>query len=465
MSAPLAINLFSILLALGVLGTVQWRKRASALTSGGILLLAAFVLFAPINNPQSIAGTAIKIGGEWALLGRRLVLDEANRGVVGFIYLMGALLVGGGWMANPGRYFNSFAVLGLTIVASSLMIRPFLFAALLLEMAAMVAAIMLASAGSGENRGALRLLILYTLATMVILYAGWMIEFQGVTSGTPLLVRRASLLLGFGFAILLGVPPFHLWMPTAGEESNPYTLTFVAVLLQSGALFFGLQFINNFEWLRLGSPLLAGIRNLGIVMTVAGGIWALAQRSLGKLMAYALIGDFGVALIALGHGTAEGVRLALAISAARVIGLALWALGLLAVRGSYSAVTVDDIAGIGRERPFATAAITVGILSIGGFPLMAGFPPRWALLTSLGESGLPAAAAIVFLSFALTGAAIRWLRVSFGEQRIAPAGKLGSIERLFLSGGILFSVVFGLFPQIIFPWILQVTSGLSNLIP
>lgn len=464
MSAPFLLFAGSGVLAISA-GLLRRRVMAAAsVAAGGTALMALFVLRAPIDVPLSILGANLKFSATWDVLGRSFILDRGARAAVGFLYLSGAFLFGGGWVANPNRYLFPAGILSLALVAGSLLIQPFVFAAVFLELTAMAAVLILATTEYPAQRGGLRLLALYTLAMMAILLSGWMLSIAGVTTATPDLARQITLLLVIGFAVLMAVPPFHLWLPTAAEETNPYALSFVTVILQSAGLFFLLRFLDTYAWLRESTGLLDGLRIAGIAMVVFGGLAALSQRSFSKLMAYALVADFGVALLAVGAGTPAGFELALGLSAVRVFGLGVWALGLSVIRGQTGRDDLEVLAGAGYRLPLASAASIVGVLSIAGLPLTAGFPARWALLSAIAPDHVIAATTVVLSIFITSAGAIRWIGVLFKAVPFASADVPRRPVRLLLGAGIGLCVLVGIFPQLIFPWVVLAASGLANLI-
>jgi formate hydrogenlyase subunit 3/multisubunit Na+/H+ antiporter MnhD subunit len=321
-SAPLILTIGSILLAAVIPFLRLRREVVVAIAVLGAAALGAFALLMPIEEALSMGSTGVRVDGTWMILGRALTLDDGNRAAVGFLYLIGAFLIGGTWMTERSRYLPSVGLIMVYVVTASLMVRPFLFAALFIELAAMGAVLILVEGRFQARKGALRLLILYTLGMIVLLWAGWLMETGGITSGAAQEARQATTYLALGFAILLSIPPFHIWLPTAGDETKPYGLMFVAVVLQSAGLFFLLFFLNQYPWLRQNENLFEGARLVGAAMVVFGGAMAIAQRKFSKMMAYALLADFGVIVIAVGTGQAEGYELARGHSGTRAISLA-----------------------------------------------------------------------------------------------------------------------------------------------
>lgn len=442
MSAPLLLLFGSGSAALLTL-IMRKQPRGSAILSASITFsIALFIWLVPTDEPLQTLGLPVKFLSSLSLLGRELAIGSGNRAPIAFLYLASAFLLGGAWAVNISTSFLPIAHLSLAMVACSLMVEPFLFAAVFLELAAMGAVLILSPPGQPVNRGAVRLLMLFTIAMIAILATGWLLENAGVTSANPELIQRVIVLLGLGFAILLAVPPFHIWLPAAAKRAHVYGLTYVLIVLQAAGLFFLLRFLDTYTWLRDHRTLMAGLRAMGLLMLGAGGILALAQRSIALMVMYLLLADFGVALVSAGSGHYE---YALSSTIFRVIALALWAAGWSISDGQ-------------TKRPIASIAALVGALSLTGFPLTAGFPTRWGLLTS--TEGITA---IVLLASMGLGsmAAITKLRPQL-QIKIADEGLRA--DDILMLVGMAACVLLGLAPDVLSAWIRSALEGFPNLI-
>lgn len=464
MSAPFVLLTVTAVLAMGVALFRNRPRTQAAISAIGSALLAVFALWITLDNPFEILGFAVKITSTWLVLGRALILEESNRAAVGFLYLAGAFIFGGAWVTRPNRNLYYVGLLCLGSVAASFLIQPFLFAALFLEFTAMGAVLVLVSSETPARRGGLRLLILYTLAMMAILIAGWMLDNLGVTSATPELAQRATMLLALGFAVIMAVPPFHLWLPPAAEKSNPYALSFVTILLQSAGLFFLLRFLDSYTWLRTVPGLFEMIRWVGIAMVCFGSMLAIAQRSFSKVMAYALITDFGVMLLAVGTGIPEGYRLALGLSGVRVVNLAVWAMGASKIL-DHPDDSFQALQGAAYRSPIGAASALIGLASMAGFPLTAGFPGRWALLSTLATLDPLAGWAIILAFLCVCAAALRWTNALLGSPLDERIMSSTLTETIFLIGGIAMCILLGAFPQLLYPWVTEAAAGMVQLFP
>lgn len=434
------------------------RRRAvlsSVIAGGGAALLGGLALGISLDAPIQWLGGTLKVSGTWAVLGRAFVLDDGNRAAVSFIFLAGAFLLTGSWAARAVAYLPSFGLLMIACVAASLMIRPFLYAAPLLEMAAIGGCLVLVGDRPQSHRAGLRLLTFYTLAMMALLLTGWMLGTAGVTSATALEAERVFLLLAVGLAVLLVVPPFHSWLSAGAQASDPYTLAFVLVLLQSAGLFLFLGFLDSFGWLRESVELASRLRWAGLVTVGFGTLWAASQRDSPRLMAYAVVADVGVSLLLLARLEASAYQIALGMAGSRAVGMAVWAMG---------EANVAHAAAQARDTRLAALSSFAGASSVAGAPLTAGFPGRWAALGLLGRSDAWASGAIVASILILTGSIAR---VAFRAEGAveATAERSSRARRFFLATGVLLIAALGLFPQLLYPWVIRAAEGLHNLIP
>ncbi|MGA9190289.1 MAG: proton-conducting transporter membrane subunit [Anaerolineales bacterium] len=464
MSAPVIISLVTLMVfGLGIV--LRHRPLASSVvTASGAMALALFALRAPIDQPTEIFGIAVKIGDSFQVLGRSLTLSAGNRAVVGFLFVVAGFVFGAGWAARPGAYFFPAGMVVVGAVVAALMISPFLYAAAFLEIAALAGVLLIAPPGRASIRGSERLLLFYTLAMLAILVTGWMLPSVGVTRATPELAARAIRLLALGFAVLILVPPFHIWLLDAIEESSPYAVVLLVGVLQSAGLFFMLRFLDNYEWLRTDLGLMADIRLVGAALIVIGGLFALAERSMARSVVYVLMGDLGVTLLAVSINTPVGYQLALGLSAVRVIGLAVWGLGISVLQREQSDRKTAALEGRGLDTPIASAAALVGLASLSGLPMTAGFPARWGLMAALAGQA-PGVALLVIASVMAEGlACVKWLRVLLSPAGPRPTRGHSRAEYAFLGLGISLVLSLGLFPQLVFPWVVQALSGLKNLL-
>jgi NADH:ubiquinone oxidoreductase subunit 2 (subunit N) len=460
--------LLLLITGLGAIVVAMMRRRNYlAATTAGIIsaLIAAMVILMPMDEPISILGLSLRMSSRWQVLGRSFVLDSNNRAAIGYLYLAGGFILAGAWIAQPIRIFFASGLVILALGAASLMINPFLYAAIFLEMVAIVSLLILSSRRKGRSRGGIRLLTLSTFAMIVILLVGRMMDLGTIEIENLGLIDEIILLLGIGLAILLAVPPFHSWIPVSSEETHPFALTFVTVVLQGAGFFLLLQFMHNYEWLGQNDVVFRAIQIAGATMAWLCALWSAVQHRMARFGSFALLSDLGVMLVAVGSGTLEGYQLALGISGARVVILACWSFGM-----SYTWHTIGDrqedtTGGEGSIPSLAKAAVIFSMMSFAGLPMTAGFPGRWGVLNLLTPSNIYPWMAIIASMGLLSLAAFRCAR---GLLMNASGNVIFTIhrrEKIYLAGGILLGLLIGIFPQLLFPWVSRAISGLVSLSP
>jgi len=449
-----------------VVALMRRRNYLAATTAGMIsVLIAAFIILIPMDEPISILGLSIRISSRWQVLGRSFALGSNNRAAIGYLYLAGGFLLAGAWIAQPIRMFFASGLIILALVAASLMINPFLYAAIFLELVAIVSLVILSSRKIGRSRGGVRLLTLSTFAMLAILLVGRILDLGTLEIEKLGLIDVIILLLGIGLAIFLAVPPFHSWIPVSAEETHPFALTFVTVILQGAGFFLLLQFLGNYEWLRENEFVFQAIRIAGATMAWLCALWSVVQNQITRFGSYALLSDLGIMLIAVGSGTLEGFQLALGISGARVVILACWSFGMSYITHTTGS-SEEEITRRENSIPsLAKAAVIFSMLSFAGLPMTAAFPGRWGVLTLLTPNNTYAWIAIIVSMGLLSLAAFRCARGLLINISQEITVEIHWREKIYLAGGILLGFIIGIFPQLLFPWVSRAISGLIFLSP
>ena len=384
------------------------------------------------------------------------------------IYLATALWFGGAKVAGANRLFIPIGLAISGLLTASLAVEPFLFAALLIELAVLVSIPLLSPPGEQVGRGVLRYLTFQTLGMPFILFTGWLFVGVEANPGNLDAILRATVPLLLGFSFLIGIFPFHTWIPMIAEENHPYTAAFIFFVLPGVVSIFGLSFLVRYPWLRASPLLYLSLRLLGLLMVFTGGVWAAFQRNLGRLLGYAVMVDIGLSLLAISLG-AGSTELPLPISGAdtphatglffsffpaRGMGLVLWALALSTIRRYVPNLNFRSVHGLARKLPIACAALILANFSYAGIPLLAGFPVQLSLWSSLASQSLPMSLFGLVGMIGLTGGALRSMVVlTTGKDENPWRIEENRSQIFFLSIGMIVLLLLGLFPQIYFPLI------------
>lgn len=471
MSAPLAWIVLPVFIAAILYMFRRWHTYTS---SAGILfavLLAWLAWLAPIGEAINIGSFSFELSDTLNILGRRFVLEGADRPILILIYLGVAFWFGGSLVAKTDRLFVPLGLSIAALLTAALAVEPFLYAALLIEMAALVSVPLLSAPGSRVGRGVVRFITFQSLGMPFILYTGWMLAGVEAAPGDSQLILHAEILMGMGFAFFMAVFPFHTWIPMLAEEAHPYTAAFVFFLLTLVISFFGLNFIDRYAWLRSSTELYFLLRLTGALMVFVGGIWSAFQRHLGRMMGYAVLVEIGLSLLAVGAGLNSEGKLALlgiffALILPRGLSLGVWSLALATIKDKFGELRFRNVQGAGRQMPIASTSLVLAQFSLAGFPLLAGFPARLALWLGLAQSyPLESFAALLgcigLLAGGLRALAVLVMGPNEDPWRISESWD----QRILLVLGGLALFVLGLFPQWFLPGLAHMASAYIHLSP
>jgi NADH-quinone oxidoreductase subunit N len=387
-SAPLIWIGLPVLMA-GGLWFLRRRHGLVILLSVMVGLVLAFLAWIlPIGQVITLGSWKLQIVPVFEFAGRRLLINNSDRPVLILLYLICSFWFIGGDAAKAYRVFNSLALLMIALLVAALAVEPFLYAALLVEMAVLVAVPTFAPPGRAFGSGIMRFLIFQTLAMPFILLAGWALAQVEANPTNTLLVTLSTVFLGLGFAFWLAVFPFYTWIPLLSEQSHPYISGFVFLVFLTVNMMLGLNFLERFAWLQSNPAVYPGIRVVGVLMVGTAGAWAIFQKDLARLFGYAVIVETGFSLLAVSLSNLLGAQLFVSMFLPRTIAFGLWALALSILQHKAGSTRFEDVQGLSNRLPFAAAGLAFASLTMAGLPLLAAFPIRQTLMEALAGQSL-----------------------------------------------------------------------------
>ena len=449
----------------GVLILLFLRERISPLIGGTVAtILALIALFFPIDTALLLGSVSIKISPSIDFFGRSFALTTADGPLLAIIYGLSALWFFGTEASGTANRFVSLGLMIVALLTASVAVEPFLFAALLLEMAAMLVIPLLVPTYQKPGRGVIRFLIYQTLAMPFILFSGWMLAGVEASPGDINTTLQAGTMLGLGFAFLLGIFPLYNWIPMVTEESPPYVAGFLLWVLPTFTIIFGLGFLDRYTWLRTSPQLSSAIQLAGVFMVASGGIFASLQKHIGRMMGYAAIAETGLFVLAIGLRSAEIVNVTFLLLIPRGLELAVWALALSIIKRKAYSLRFSEVKGFARSYPIATSALILAHLSMAGLPLLAGFPARLALWQELASQSLTLSFWALFGMLGLLLGAARTMAVFvMVEEDKAWELKESWMQMIMLGLGVIGLFLLGMFPQVLQPFIKDLPALFEHL--
>ena len=237
-----------------------------------------------------------------------------------------------------------------------------------------------------STEAGLKYFVLGALSSGMLLYGASMI--YGFTGSTDFAVLAKSLsadaqpvvglivglvFLSAGLAFKISAVPFHMWTPDVYEGApTPVTAFFAAAPKVAALALFTRVLVGPFL------PLLHQWQQIVVVISVLsmllGGIAAINQRNIKRLMAYSSIGNIGYALVGLAAGTPLGVTGVLIFMTIYIV-TTIGAFGvILAMRRKGEMVEeIGDLAGLAKSQPLLAYSFVIFLFSMAGIPPFAGF--------------------------------------------------------------------------------------------
>lgn len=482
MSAPLVWGLGPLLAGLALVFVRRRARLVAGVGAGAALLLAAFVWVFPIGQAVRLGPWSFRLADTLPVLGRRFVMADAERGIVALIFAAAGLWFLGAWFARPGVWFVPLGMVNVVLLTAALSVEPFLYAALFHVMTVVVSVPFLCPPGQAAGRGVLRYLVFQSLGAPFILLTGWFLGRVDPALAGPEQLVFPAVMVGFGFAFLMAVFPFHTWLPMLAEEAHPYAAGFVFLLLPGVVSLFGLGFLNEYAWLRDSPAAISLLQGVGFWTTMAGGVWAAFDFSrrrgfsrrggqyLGRLLGFAAVVETGVALLVIGAGDREGVRLFFALWPPRLLGFFVWAQALAFLQREAGTLDLWLLRGVGRRLPLGTLALAGAIFSVSGFPLLAGFPVRMAVVEHLAATNSVAVWGVLTGGVGLMAAGLRALAVMTappgeGTAPVVEGGQEPVRWKAFFVVCLAGLALAGGFPQWLFPWLERLPLAFGALWP
>lgn len=450
MNAPVIWIVLPLIVSIALMVIRQNYRLAALIQFAFCIVLLFILLLSRIGEIETTRFLSVYVDPEWIILGRSFILNESDKFIIGFFYSLLAL-----WSLFLFVFNKASKIVPLGLPFSSLLLAaiavdPFLYAALIIEIAVILSIIILVDLQTGKTKGIKRYLIFITLGMPFILLAGWYLSGGETSPINDEQLLQATILFALGFVFWLAIFPFHSWIPLITEESELQDGLFVLAILPFSIFIIFLKFLNGFAWLRDYELVYQALLLVGIIMVVAGSIWAIFQLGLGKMLGYLTITYTGYMLIALGLNTNQGFIIFSELQLPRATSYILLAASLISIGKDSAIERVSDLRSIFHEHRFAAAGFLLSLFSLVGMPLTAGFFPLQALYQAVSQNSTLITGIVLTASGLLT---VQFIRIFLDiirpvdDDYLEIVDKEGLSEKILISALILLVLFIGFSPN------------------
>jgi NADH-quinone oxidoreductase subunit N len=447
--------------------TVDWFALSpvlALLAASGICLLAAVLVPKRVRRPLTAGVCALGFAGAfvaaalvfgWTDTGTGEVADSIRRDqLAAFAQILiagsGVLAVGVSYsQRSPGRHTSEYYALlaaagaGMAFLASANNLMT-LFLGLEWFSLCLYVLCALEYDVVGSLEAGLKYLIVGSFGSAFLLFGSALvygatgelgfpeiaaaISAQGLGDDVLLLVGLAMMIAGLGFKA--SAAPFHMWTPDVYEGAPTPVTAFMSAATKAVALILTLRvLVTAFSPEGLPELWTIAIAVIACASLAIGNLAALVQRNLKRMLAYSSISHAGFMLIAIAADNELGGR-ALLYYLIPYCAMSIGAFAVVAARERElgQAVTLDNIAGMGWERPMLGVAMWAFMLGFAGFPPTGGFLGKFYVFAAAYEHGwtwlviVGIAATAVSLYYYLGVVRALYMRPSVGLSPVTVAG-------------------------------------------
>ncbi len=283
-----------------------------------------------------------------------------------------------------------------------------------LEISSIATYALVAVGGKQAPVAAFRYLILGTIgASFYLLGVGFIFMATGSLNmadvsaileviGQSRLTLTGLVLVTLGLGLKMALFPLHMWLPDAYTFASSTASALVAAIgtkVPAYALIRILYYVHDAELINSQLPLADIILYLGAAGILWGGLMAMAQTDLKRMLAFSSVGHVGY--IAVGVGLASPIGLAAALlhilNHAIMKGcLFLISGNLVSKVGHTSIARLDN--SVGARMPWSMLALTITAISMIGLPPTIGFFSKWYLIMGVIGKGYWPLVIVIILS-------------------------------------------------------------------
>ena len=333
-------------------------------------------------------------------------------------------------------------LLGITITGD--MFNLFVF----LEISSLSSYVLI-SMGSDRRAltSAFNYLILGTIgATFYIIGVGLMYMVTGTLnmddlSGLlPLIADSRTVLVALAFltvgiSLKLALFPLHMWLPGAYAFAPSVVTVFLAATATKVSVYILLRiFFTVFGKMEVFDvfPLQPVLMVMALAAMFVASLIAIWQDNIKRMLAYSSIAQIGYMVVGIALVSEAGLAGGIVHLFNHAIMKATLFMAVGAMVFATGAVTINDLAGMGKRMPLVMGAFVLGGLGLIGVPLTVGFVSKWALVTAALDDGMWPVAVLILLS-SLLAVVYVWRVFEVAYLRPAPEGHAGAAAQVPLS--------------------------------
>ncbi|MFL0410178.1 Na+/H+ antiporter subunit A [Microbacterium paludicola] len=242
---------------------------------------------------------------------------------------------------------------------------------------------------AGSRRAALQALLVTTLGGLVMLIGVVILAATADTTSLSTilalapsgpLVNVALVLLLVGALSKSAIFPFHFWLPGAMAAPTPVSAYLHAAAMVKAGIYLLARFAPVYADADPWRPV---IITLGVFTMLLGGVQALRESDLKRILAFGTVSQLGFISVVIGYGTRDAALAGLALLLAHALFKSTLFLVVGVIDRQLNTRDIDELSGVGRQAPVVAVISAVAVASMAGLPPTLGFVAKEGALTAL----------------------------------------------------------------------------------
>ncbi len=377
-TASFAPSLVLILAGLAIGAASDQLRRALLLVAPALALAALWIAWAQATCPDA-AACAVTSRADYLGFELQPIRIDRLALLYGTVFCL-ATFAGGLYALDhedrrelAAAYVYAGSALGAVLAGDLLTLFVYW------ELMAISSTVVVWAGGEGARAAGLRYAAIHFLAGVLLMAgaAGHIVETGSVVFTGMELGSVATWLILASFLINAGGPPLGAWVADAYPRASLTGMVFLSAFTTKTAVY---TMIRGFP----GEEALVWI---GLFMIAYGLVYALTERDMRRLLAYAIVNQVGIMVAAIGIGTPLALDGAATQSFVHILYKALLIMTAGAVIHATGRRGLDELGGLARAMPVTTLCAVVGAATALALPLTAGFASKSLISAGIGYSG------------------------------------------------------------------------------
>src|SRR5690606_22020268 len=168
---------------------------------------------------------------------------------------------------------------------------------------------------------------------------------------TGAIVDAAVVMLLVGAISKSALFPFHFWLPGAMAAPTPVSAYLHAAAMVKAGIYLLARLAPVFADAAPWRPI---VISLGVLTMLLGGIQALRETDLKRILAFGTVSQLGLLAVVLGYGTRDAALAGLALLLGHALFKSCLFLVVVVIDRQLSTRDIDELSGVGRQAPVMT---------------------------------------------------------------------------------------------------------------